>query len=85
MKEEQMTREELDNKASEIVHNSEDLDYDLIKDIRRFGYDIVNDFESRTCENCVCFKTPQYKSSFCEKINHVVPFDFGCNKFERKP
>ncbi len=73
-----LTREE----AKESINTSYDEDehYENM-DAIDFIYD---DFESRTCENCICFKTPQYKSSFCDKINHVVPIDFGCNKFERK-
>lgn len=63
----------------------QDLAYDIDDVI-----DIINDFQSRTCENC-----KHYDNSGCliigdwdcyndEPCNWMPPLDFGCLKFERK-
>ena len=52
----------------------------------------IDDFESRTCENCIFFKIGRWDKDipsnyFCSVNRHCTGFDykdFGCNKFERK-
>ena len=55
---------------------------------------IFNDFESRTCENCIYFKRDiaeygEYEGKclaniISEQDLSTVKEDFGCNKFERR-
>ena len=50
---------------------------------------IYNDFESRTCENCIYLGTDKYASGLLDcNLLTIIDFyklkDFGCNKFERK-
>lgn len=48
---------------------------------------IYDDFESRTCENCIYYNDMNESSGLCENMalpELGVDKDFGCNKFSRK-
>lgn len=64
----------------------------LRKDAIKIGVEIIEDFESRTCENCKYFIDEKgTKLQFCNARTEggIIGWngygkDFGCNKFESK-
>ena len=51
------------------------------------GYDVIDhvfdEFENRTCENCM-YRKDENTTQWCRKIEIVVSHNFGCNHFGRK-
>ena len=67
------------------------LEDDRSEELKQFSKKIVNkiydDFESRTCNNCVYYNSMNESSGLCEHLGLPelgVDSDFGCNKWEAK-
>ena len=48
--------------------------------------EIFNEIENMVCKNCKHFANvfKDKKIGYCVKLDKNLPFDFGCNRFERK-
>jgi len=84
-----MTREEKIRKDFDIFPIVQHPDYyhDIAYDIDDV-LDIINDFESRICENCKHYfengKQCLNEESITYTSQEAVYYDDGCNKFTRK-
>lgn len=62
-------------------HDREDIEKHIDK--------IYDDFESRTCENCINYSDTENEGFWCEEFEESFininerPENFGCNKWER--
>ena len=90
-----MTREEAIKEHREIDKNNKWFNYDL--QLLGLIDKIFDDFESRTCENCIHWNVSEESKLdgngdgfidcmiiYAESFGSIDYKNFGCNKFERK-